>query len=524
MHELWDQVTTIIRNIWFNRKYIPLLAWLIAPVSWLVIINLPDQYQSTAQVYVDTENQLKPLLEGLTVQSDPDQQIRMIAKTLKSRPILEQVLEDSDLSLYVEDDKDFEKYYGLLQKNLNVNSAKKENRFSLSFKFHDPVIAKKVLESVINIFVERTLGENRSEGDSARFFLQSQLDEYQSRLRTADKALTAFKRKNFGLLPTDGYSFQSQLSTGNKGLAEATLTLQQLLTRLASARRQLATESKYLSVVGESGYISTQYDSRLLQQEALLDELSLKYTDKHPDVVELKNKITELKKLQEKETQAKKLNVKPAKGGELNPLYQELKLQVSQYAADIAAKRVEVESLEFKLEKLKLKKDLMPQVEAELLDLTRGYEVTKNKYEELLVRKETADLAQQAERNAQEIQFKIIDPPRVPLYPVGPKRVLFIIVATLAGFGAGLGIAFALNQINPVVSNTRELANIAGVPVFGTVSNSQKAAHLEDEIRGNIGFSVAMLLLLLGFLIVVAGELNSGVSSLLEPLKFMRNS
>ena len=524
MHEFWDQSTTVLRTIWFNRKYIPLLAWLIAPAAWLVIINLPDQYKAEAQIFVDTQSQLKPLLQGLTVDTDPDTQIRMIAKTLKARPILKQVVEDSDLSLYIETDDDYENFYQLLNKKLKLKAARKENLFNLSFQFHDPVIAKTVLDSVIKIFVERTLGENRTEGDSARRFLQSQVDDYEQRLRSADQALTQFKRKYAGLLPTDGGSFQSMLNRQNMQLSSAQLELQQLLTRLSSAKSQLSSEPKYLSAVSQTGEIYTQYDARLLQQKGLLDELSLKYTDNHPDIIELKRKIKELTKLQQTEIKSKKRNNrKPHSGSTINPLYQELKLLVSQYSADIASQQVKVQNLKSKTEELNLRKDKMPQVEAELLDLTRGYSITKNKYEELLVRKETADLAQQADRNAEEIQFKIIDPPRIPLSPVGPKRLLFIVMAMLAALGAGVGLAFVLNQINPVISNTKELAQIAGVPVFGTVSKTEKALHLREKKKSHLVFSISMTLLLIMFLIMVASQLNNQVSDLLTPLKFMRN-
>jgi capsule polysaccharide export protein KpsE/RkpR len=115
----------------------------------------------------------------------------------------------------------------------------------------------------------------------------------------------------------------------------------------------------------------------------------------------------------------------------------------------------------------------LPEIEAELVALDRGYEITKEKYEELLSRKETAQLAKQADETTNKIQFRVIDPPRAPTEPTGPKRILFLLAATILGIGVGVGISLLTSQINPVVTSGSQVTKETGIPVFGIIAATE---------------------------------------------------
>ena len=77
------------KGIWNKKRYIMISTWLICPVGFFYVMSLPDVYQSSAKVYVDTPSVLQPLLRGLAIQNDPRQEIAMMVKTLLSRPNIE---------------------------------------------------------------------------------------------------------------------------------------------------------------------------------------------------------------------------------------------------------------------------------------------------------------------------------------------------------------------------------------------------------------------------------------------------
>ena len=82
-----------------KKHYVIISTWLLCPIGWLGVTTLPDQYESSARVYVDTQSLLRPLMKGLMVETDPNTQIRLMIKTLLSRPNLERITRMTDLDL-----------------------------------------------------------------------------------------------------------------------------------------------------------------------------------------------------------------------------------------------------------------------------------------------------------------------------------------------------------------------------------------------------------------------------------------
>lgn len=181
--------------------------------------------------------------------------------------------------------------------------------------------------------------------------------------------------------------------------------------------------------------MTTTYDNRILSLEENLDALLLRYTENHPEVKELQRQLDSLNEKRDSEIKDYYESVKASSGNagntgissiDQNPVFQEMKIQVNQYENEVASLTVRVNSFKERLLELENKVHTLPEIEAELTALNRGYNITKQKYEELLSRKETAELAQQAEETTDKIQFRVIDPPRAELEPTGPPRIVFL--------------------------------------------------------------------------------------------------
>jgi hypothetical protein len=136
----------------------------------------------------------------------------------------------------------------------------------------------------------------------------------------------------------------------------------------------------------------------------------------------------------------------------------------------------------------------VPEVEAELARLNRDYEITRTRYRELVERRETAKLSESAERQG-SVKFQIIDPPSVGFKPVAPQRMLLLIGVLFAALGAGVALAYALNQVRPVYQNARLLASKTGLPVLGTVSRTWVQAQRMAVRKSTMAFSAGVSLL-----------------------------
>jgi hypothetical protein len=108
--------------------------------------------------------------------------------------------------------------------------------------------------------------------------------------------------------------------------------------------------------------------------------------------------------------------------------------------------------------------------------------VTKTQYEALLQRLANARLSNEADRS-EDRRFKILEPPRAPLRPMKPNRLLLLIGVLFASLGAAAALALLLALTRPVVYSKRALANLTGLPVVGVVSRSRTPARQASERR-----------------------------------------
>lgn len=482
MHEQIEKIKEIVLGVWAKKHYVIISTWLLCPIGWIGVSALPDQYEASARVYVDTQSLLRPLMKGLMVETDPNTQIRLMIKTLLSRPNLERITRMTDLDLTAKDSEEFEAVLARLKDKIKIDSAGRENIYTLSITENDPQLAKNIVQAALSVFIENTLGETRSDTDTAQQFLQQQIADYEERLVLAEKRLTEFKQKYSGIMPDNSNGFYAALDNSKRLLKATNLQLLETQTRLSSARSQLVKENSLKSQISdnviEQDSITTTYDESIISLQANLENLLISYTEQHPDVREMTRRLSELKSLRRKEIENYYSNADtdPDSGGNStnkSQVYQAMKIQVNQLESEVASLRVRSQDYQNQVDELNTKIHILPEIEAELVGLNRDYEINKKKFEELLSRRETASMAKQADATSDKIQFRVIDPPRAPLHPTGPYRILLSLAVLVIGVGAGIGAAILMIQLNPKVISATQLNRSTNLPIFGVIAASE---------------------------------------------------
>ena len=467
------QILDYVKGIWIKKRYVMLFSWLICPIGFIYVATLPDQYASRAQVFVDTRSVLQPLLRGLAIQTNPDQEIQMMAKTLLSRSNVEIIARESDLDIAAQTEAQFEGIVSELVNSIRLSSTGRDNIYNISYENKDAIVAQKVVKETLDLFVEGALGNNRRDTDTAGKFLDEQIAEYESRLSEAEQRVADFKRQYNDILPLSG-TYYAQLQRLQGELEDTQLQIKQTKQQVDSLKSQMAQKKSSDSfgvTNADEPVLRTRYDDRIRGLEEQLDTLKLRFTDKHPDVIETKALLESLEAARTKEIDAF-LNESDEDGTQpLNDLNREIKLEVSRYQSNLAALEVKETDVKAKIARLESKVDLIPQIEAENTALNRDYSITKGKYEELLSRKEAADLSRRAEVSSEELQFRIIEPPLVPKRPSGPNRLILYTAVLIIGFGSGIGVAFLVSQLNPILIRPKQLLQIADYPIWGTVTH-----------------------------------------------------
>jgi len=505
MHELIEQVIDAVRGSWRFRRYALLTAWAAALLGWVVVFSLQDVYQASSRVFVDTKTALKPVLENLVLDQDVNAQLNLVQQALLATPQLEPVAQEVGLvDVRTMTQQQRTRVLGDMRDRikLTVASASQKERpdrdagsiYSIQYDDVSRDRAIKVVQILQNNLIEKTLGGKRSGSESAQKFLENQITDYEQRLRSAEDRLATFKKQNVGLMPTEQGGYFTRLQTEMDAVTATQSQLAILGSRREELRRQLRGEAPVAAAIGgptiqgaPGGGGDTA--SRIRETQARLDELRLRFTDKHPDVAATLATLEQLKERRKAEIEALKRGdpgAVAASGASANPVYQSIQLALNQTDVENASLRRQLSDHQDKVADLRKMLDTMPQVEAEYARLNRDYDVTKAQYTALVERLEKSRLGEEATTSG-SVRFDVIDPPFAGFRPTSPKRSLLVLAVLVGSLAVGAGVAFLLHQLKPVFTSARGLAAATGLPVLGAVSmvwlDHQQAALRRSYLR-----------------------------------------
>ncbi|TDY03782.1 XrtA system polysaccharide chain length determinant [Thiohalophilus thiocyanatoxydans] len=511
MHDLLGQFYAYARETWRYRWLALAVAWVICVAGWLFVFDMPDEYRASARVHVDTQSMLRPLLRGLAVDTNLTQRVNLMTRTLLTRPNMEKVARMTDMHLEAQTDAQMHALVERLRNKISIQGNQRENLYTLSYNDRDPQRAHAVVQAILTIFTESALGDTRLDSDMAQSFIEKQIKEYEKRLTEAEQRLANFRRKNVGMLPSDRGDYYQRLQQAQNKLEEAQLRLREAKSRREEVRRQLAGEEPSFGITNYQESVSgnSNLDTRIQDFEKRLDEMLLTYTGRHPDVIALKRTIANLE--QQKQEQVQLNGDRPSSGNgqlETNPVYQQMRISLSNAEVEISTLKERVQRYEQEVNELRQLVDTIPEIEAELKRLNRDYNVNRTNYEKLLERRETAEMSQDFEEGGQQMQFRVIEPSRVPDSPAEPNRPLLLTGVLFVGLGVGLALGFIVSQLRPVFHDRRTLNSVTQFPVLGTVSLMMDE-HARSRRRTEmlfLGSITALLLIAYAVVVVVGGK------------------
>ena len=497
MRELYEQLITYLKGIWRYRWFMMLVIWVVCIVGWGVVYQMPDKYESSARVNVDTQSMLQPLLRGLTISTNSSQRVKLVTRTLLSRPNLEKLARMTDLDLVALTPGDMETLLDDLGSDIGISSTREQDLYTISYSHSDRELAKRVVQSLLTIFVESTLGESREDTDSAQEFVRQQIKAYEAKLEGAELRLAEFKRTHIGMMPGSTQDYYGQLQATKNALQQAKLSLQEAENQVEQFEIQLEDdEDSYLLYSELQPEMGSALDMRIQNLQERMEELLLRFTEKHPDVVEITRLVEELElKREEDHVLMDEMDLGPTD----NPVYQQLKMQLTQAEANVASMNARVEEYERRIVVLQEQVDSVPKIEAELKQLDRDYSIHQQNYQELLARRESANIAEQAEISGDQLKFRVVDPPRVPLSPSSPNRPLLMTAVLIGSLVLGIVLAFFLYVLRPTFDNAREAMEVLGRPVLGGVSMIHNREWSIRHKRALMAYSVAGIGLLLAY-------------------------
>lgn len=507
MNDIRALVMSKLQAMWRRRWYGLLATWFVCVAGWIIVSTLPDRYESSARIYVDTETLLRPLLKGIAAQPDIGPQVDIMQRTLLSQPNLQSVIRMTDLELQATTPQRQEQLIDQLNRRIVVKGeGRNRNLFTVSYDGTDPRLTQSVVQALLTIFVESNVGANRTDMEQARRFIETQLAEYERQLKAAEKRLADFQIANMGLLASTGTYTQTVESARHK-LAELRSEVEDVKTRRESMRQQLSSVPQTVEVNAGTqvvlGAPGSESASRVVTLERQLDELMMRFTPQHPDVIATKRALEQARQQMQADggsrAQAGRNTTRALKQSVPNPVYEQLKLRLVAIEGDIESAQRRVVQQEAEVNRLMQLSTKAPAVEAENASLNRDYEVIKKNYEELVNRREAARLAQEVEAKSNKVQFRVVDPPQVPLTPSGPNRLLFMSLVLIAGIGVGVVFTFVIAQLDDTFDNPAQLREASGLPILGSISLVQTPSYRRRKWVHGVSFATFCLALVAAY-------------------------
>lgn len=483
-----EYIKMMKRRTWLIA--LPVLAMTLA-VGY-VVYKLPSMYESTSLLTLKPPTISPTLVQSLT-EEDLSQRLQTISQEVLSRSTLEPMV--LKYQLY-ENERNagmpMELVIDQMRKNIKVEleqtDGEKVAAFRVSYRDRSPEAARNVTSELASKFVNAQVISQTQRAETTKEFIDGQLNTAKMSLDTLEKERLGIMMQNVETLPESSQGLIAQLEGLRKREETIGKEKETLITekgRLNDSIRALNSQARLIDDFGgketeDAVRVATDIEqtpayAQLIQKRAelnaKLENLKLSLREKHPEVVKAKNDIDkindEIENLR-KSTQARvnSVTVAGTRKSELqkqNLLIEKQKTesQIAQIDQQMQYKEQEIQQNSVQIAALESKINTIPNVKVALESINTQYQSSKDTYDDLLKKKNNAELMVGVESNAQGETIRVQDPANLPSSPANASKKPMLVV-----LGSGLGLAIGLF-----------LAGLFEVPRLFTIQSIDDAKH-----------------------------------------------
>lgn len=478
----------------FNRRkgLILTIALGVLALSAYLAMSIPDVYRSSTLILI-TPQRVPNSFVSSTVTTRVTDRIHAITQEILSRTRLESIIKEFNLYPGGGPATTMEDRVEKLRKNIRLD-VRRNDAFQISFDAGHPETAMKVTNRLGSLFIEQNLQVREQLAVGTTTFINAEAERLRKELEEQETLVNHYKVNNRFELPDQLDTNLRTLDQMRAELQSNTATLSTMQERMLSLQKQLVDAGEPLPVNDKSKPVDFKqtlpvwHKIQLRQKE--LDALLLRYSDKYPDVIRLKNEIKEF----EKELAGEMTNVKPAslqaEAGQ-NPLRRVIEEQIESLKSSMNAIQMTNAELKKAIAVRQQRIENTPLRAIELSKVTRTYNITLRKYQDLLAKGLESQLSENLEKKQKGEQFQVIDPANLPLAPIRPNRPLILLGGLVAGIVAGFGIVFLLDTFDRSFRNSDDVNSFVDLPVLATLPAIVTRGAILDRrrIQGMLGAS-----------------------------------
>ncbi len=473
------------------------LAALVMGVLW------PKKYDASTTILAQESSIITPLMEGAASTTANKNRAGIARDVIFSRKVMDQILINGGWMTAHPAPIEQDRIIDGIKARTRIQMSQ-DNLITISYYDSDPKRAYDVTRQFAQLFISESLASKQRESRDAYEFINSQVEAYRNKLTDAEDKLKAYRDANADARPGSEADTNSRISQLRTQIENTRMDLMEKRSQEASLNAQLSGESEVNAVQTTQGIYQTQ----LADLQTQLDKLLLTYTAEYPDVIRIRHQMQDLQQ-QLAQSEQRKQNARLAgtpttldSGVQFNPLYQQLRGQVSATRSDIAATSARMSASETMLQSELERGNRIANSENVTSELTRDYNVNRDVYQDLLKRRENARVSMNLDAEQRGLTFLIQNPAVMPLTPSGLRFMHFALGGIALALAIPFGLLFAVARFDPRVRSVEQLELSTGLMVLATVPfystpQDRRREHLRNMLLVAIVLAVVLVYLLL---------------------------
>jgi polysaccharide biosynthesis transport protein len=479
----------------------------------ILAYRLPNVYRSETVILVDAQQVPSTYVQS-TVSTSIQDRLSTIQQQVMSPTRLKRMIDKLGLFPELRGKVNDEELIQKIQKSTTVDVGGRLSSFRIAYQGGDPKQASEIANELAATFIAENLKAREQQFVGTAEFLDTELQETQTKLEDREKQLQTIKStyimdlpesKQFHLEALNNLRAQSAASQDRVNRAKQDKIMLQSMMSTNSPTVDLDAGA---GGPGKSSSLQTQ----IQKLQSHMAELQVRYGPNFPDVRKAQADLDRLKK-QEAAEQAQapppvQTEVVVTSPSKRNPVIEAQLAKLNQEIDEQTKLQGPLQQqIDFHVSKL----ERVPIFEQQIASLMRDYDSLRAHYQSLLDKKLSAQMAAELEARQKGERFMILDPAPVPDRPFGPNRVMISLAGLVVGLLGGIGLAVTIEMMDQSVRSEHEATQLLGVPVLASIP----LIYTEAQIRSRrVHFALSAVVIVfcssgLGvFISIVAGKLG----------------
>ncbi len=564
----WNDIKSFIRR---RRKPFVFLFLIVFFSTTILAFALPPIYRSEATLVIE-EQQVPENFVGSTITNYAEERLSIIRQQIFSSERLREIIEKFDLYPEIREKhgmgeavRKMRNSMGMETESVDFTNPKTGKTIStiiaflLYYEGRNPETVQNVANDLSELFLTEDNRLKEKKTAATTEFLSAELEALKEQLQLYEQKISDFKQIHFGVLPEHNSVNLASIGRLERELDRVNMQIRDMQDRKIIIEGQMANVDPLLPITIDGENMARNPTERLKYLRLNLISLQSKLHDKHPDISKLKREIqelenqvgasggyqAELKRLNSLKTELGGMEgsfgpnhpdvVKTKKEIQMlensiagkrnqagnrnisrqvpdNPTYINLTTQKSSIDATINNLMSDKRSIQDELAKFRQRIEKAPLVEKEYNELTRDYNTTKRKYDEVMNNLMAANVAKGVEEGEHGQRFEIKNYAYLPEKPYKPNRLNIILLGFVLASGLGIGLGALQEGLDTSIKTEKELSKLIGVPVLTVISK----VETQKEKNKRVFRRLLLVCVFLVFMLIVAKIMNEYLMPLNE--------